>query len=139
MSRRPAVRRGRAYWSVSPSFGPPRRTAAGIPVGFDDDTAYLGRWERLVAGRLLAVPPSVVTLPDLTAFRYLTLLHLVRTWDLTLISVWSPTFLTALLARLEEWQERLCFDVRRGMAIPGELAEGGLDSLPPVLVRARIF
>jgi hypothetical protein len=125
MAHRPAVRRGRAYWSISPNFGPPRRTAAGIPVGFDDDTAYLGRWERLVASRVLAVAPSVAKLPDLAAFRYLTLLHLVRAWDLTLISVWSPTFLTALLARLGEWQERLCYDIGRGIAVPTEVAESG--------------
>ncbi len=135
MARRPAVRRGRAYWSISPSFGPPRHTAAKIPLGFDDDTAYLGRWERLAAGRVLAVPPSVAKLPDLAAFRYLTLLHLVRASDLTLISVWSPTFLTALLARLDEWQERLCFDVRRGIAIPGEVAESGQNTLPPCRFR----
>ncbi len=131
MARRPAVRRGRAYWSVSPGFGPPRHTAAGIPVGFDDDTAYLGRWERLVAGRVLAVPPSVVKLPDVAAFRYLTLLHLLRASDLTLISVWNPTFLTALLAPLDEWHERLCFDIRRGRAIPGEVADSGLGALVP--------
>jgi hypothetical protein len=131
MSRRPAVRRGRAYWSVSPSFGPPRGTAAGIPVGFDDDTAYLGRWERFAASRVLAVPPSVAKLPDVAGFRYLTLLHLVRTSDLTLISVWSPAFLTALLARLDEWHERLCFDIGRGIAIPGEVAESGQGVLVP--------
>ncbi|MHC4401571.1 MAG: GH3 auxin-responsive promoter family protein [Planctomycetota bacterium] len=135
MSRRPAVRRGRAYWSVSPSLGPPRRTAAGIPVGFDDDTAYLGRWERFAASRVLAVPPSVAKLPDVAAFRYLTLLHLVRASDLTLISVWSPTFLTTLLARLDEWHERLCFDVQRGIAIPKEVAESGRGVLVPVRSR----
>src|SRR5581483_9350651 len=43
--RRPAVRRGRAYWSLSPAFGPPRRSPGGLPIGFDDDVAYLGRAE----------------------------------------------------------------------------------------------
>lgn len=135
MWRRPAVRRGRAYWSVSPGFGSPRVTHAGIPVGFDDDTAYLGRWERFAASRVLAVPPSVAKLPDVAAFRYLTLLHLLRRCDLTLISVWSPTFLTALLARLDEWHERLCFDIQRGIAIPGEADESRLDCAAPVRFR----
>jgi len=112
--RRPAVRRGRAYWSISPAFGPPRRTAGGIPIGFDDDTAYLGRIERLAMGRLLAVPSDVARTEDTDDFRYLTLLHLLRAEDLALVSVWNPTFLTALIGRLEDWQGRLCADVRHG-------------------------
>ena len=134
MEHHPAVRRGRAYWSVSPCFGSPRQTAGGIPVGFDDDDAYLGRWERGLARRVLAVPPSVVRQPDLTAFRYLTLLHLLRASDLTLISVWNPTFLTTLLAPLEEWHERLCADIRRGTAtIPS--AGNGPNASPAVRFR----
>ena len=42
MRHRPAVRCGRAYWSVSPALGKPRESTGGIPIGFDDDTAYLG-------------------------------------------------------------------------------------------------
>src|SRR5262249_4367209 len=114
LRHRPAVRRGRAYWSISPAFGPPRRSPGGIPIGFEDDAAYLGRLEQVALRRLLVVPPLVTRLTDLTAFRYQTLLYLLRAEDLTLISVWNPTFLTALLAPLEEWGDRLCSDLRRG-------------------------
>ena len=41
--RRPAVRRGRAYWSISPALGPPRTSPGGMPIGFADDAEYLGR------------------------------------------------------------------------------------------------
>jgi hypothetical protein len=116
--QRPALRRGRSYWSISPALGPPRRTPGGVPVGFDDDTAYLGGLERWALARLLAVPPSVARLPDVERFRYATLLHLLRARDLALISVWSPTFLPALLAPLEEWHERLCYDLARGTSGP---------------------
>src|SRR5262249_5236390 len=102
---RPALRRGRAYWSLSPALGPPRRSAGGIPIGFDDDTAYLGTLERCAVQRLLVVPPGVARLADMDAFRYATLLGLLRAEDLALISVWNPTFLTALFAPLEAWQE----------------------------------
>jgi hypothetical protein len=111
---RPAVRRGRAYWSISPAFGPPRCSAGGIPIGFEDDAAYLGTLEQVALRRLLVVPPLVARLTDLAAFRYQTLLYLLQAEDLTLISVWNPTFLTALLAPLEEWRDRLCSDIRRG-------------------------
>src|SRR5882724_7737291 len=84
--QRPEVRRGRAYWSISPALGPLRRSAGGIPIGFDDDTAYLGSLERLAASRLLVVPPGVARLGDMDAFRYATLRCLLRAVDLTLMS-----------------------------------------------------
>jgi hypothetical protein len=112
MQHRPAVRRGRAYWSISPAMGRERRTAAGIPIGFDDDAEYLGGVEQLLARRVLAVPSSVAKLETIDEFRYATLLHLVRARDLALISVWSPTFLELLLAPLEAWTDCLCFDLR---------------------------
>jgi hypothetical protein len=115
---RPAVRRGRAYWSISPALGPRRHTPAGIPIGFDDDAAYLGVLERFALGRLLVVPAAVARLPDLEAFRYVTLRFLLAAGDLALISVWSPTFLTALLAPLDEWAGRLCDDLCRGTLTP---------------------
>ena len=124
----PSVRRGRAYWSISPAFGQQRRSAGGVPIGFDEDTAYLGAWERRIINRLLAVPASVAKLQDIDAFRYQTLLHLLAADDLTLISVWSPTFLTALLTSLAHWQDRLVGDVRNGVC-----------GLPPNAFRARIL
>jgi hypothetical protein len=111
--RRPAVRGGRAYWSLSPMLGPPRRSPGGLSIGFDDDSAYLGWTEQFALGRLLVTPAALSRLPDMDSFRYGTLLALLAADDLALISVWSPTFLTALLAPLAEWQERLCHDLRR--------------------------
>jgi len=111
---RPGIRRGRAYWSISPALGENRRTAGGIRIGFDDDAAYLGRLEQFVLRRLLAVPQSITRITDIQAFRYATLYFLLRAEDLTLMSVWSPTFLTALLSPLEEWQDRLCTDIQHG-------------------------
>jgi hypothetical protein len=129
---RPAVRRGRAYWSISPALGPPRRTPAGIPIGFDDDAAYLGQLERFALDRLLVVPPAVARLGDLETFRYCMLLCLLRAADLALISVWNPTFLTALVGRLAEWHDRLCCDLRRGtLSPPGSVAPALADRLMP--------
>jgi hypothetical protein len=140
--RRPPVRAGRAYWSISPALGPPRRSPGGLPVGFEDDAAYLGLAERFALRRLLAVPPEVARLPDLETFRYCTLLFLLAAEDLALISVWSPTFLTALLAPLREWPERLCHDLRRGSLSPpaplaGEMARLLRRRLRPDPVRAE--
>ena len=110
---RPALRQGRAYWSISPAFGSSRRTAAGIPIGFDSDADYLGAAGRWLLKRLLAVPADVARLTDIDQFRYRTLWHLLCASDLTLMSVWSPTFLPTLLGPLEAWHDRLCFDLEQ--------------------------
>ena len=97
---RAAVRRGRAYWSISPAFVPEPTTAGGLRIGFADDTEYLSGPERLAVRRVLAVPPDVTDSGSVVAFRRQTLAHLVTTPDLALISVWSPTFLLALVDEL---------------------------------------
>lgn len=114
MQHRPAVRRGRAYWSLSPVMDSGRVSSGGIPIGFDDDAAYLGRLERCLLKYLLIVPSSVSRLKQIENFRYCTLLHLLGAADLSLISIWSPTFLTSLLSSLDEWGERICRDMRNG-------------------------
>jgi len=123
---RPALRQGRAYWSISPAVAAGRRTACGIRIGFEDDAAYLGAAQRWLIQRLQVVPPDVCRLSDVEPFQYCTLWFLLRAADLTSISVWNPTFLTALLALLEAWHDRLCFDLRRGRPEPP-------DPLPPEL------
>jgi hypothetical protein len=116
--RRPGIRAGRAYWSISPALGPPRRSPGGVAIGFDDDTSYLGWAEQWGLRQLLVTPPEFARLADMETFRYCTLLSLLAADDLTLISVWSPTFLTALLAPLEKWSDQLCFNLRRGTLSP---------------------
>jgi GH3 auxin-responsive promoter len=126
---RPVLRQGRAYWSISPALGPPRRTAAGIPIGFDEDAAYLGTFERWALDRLLVKPPPRLNEAHLETFRYAMLLHLLRAEDLTLISVWNPTFVTALLEPLPVWHDRLCADLRQGTfsppGVPGHMRQRG--------------
>jgi hypothetical protein len=104
---RPQVRRGRAYWSISPALHRAKRTVGGIRIGFDEDAAYLGTLERLALRHLLIVPAT------LENFRYSTLLALLVAEDLALISVWNPTFLTALFSQFDEWRPRLRDDLRR--------------------------
>jgi len=123
---RPAVRMGRAYWSISPQLGARRISNGGVPIGFDDDAAYLGTLERFALARLLVAPSAIARVTDITAFRYCTLLKLLQAEDLSLISVWSPTFLSSLLSSLECCLEQIIDDIDRGSlrgaaALPAEL------------------
>ena len=94
--RVPGVRRGRHFWSISSSRGVQADFETSLDVGFDSDAAYLGLSGRLLS-RLFAMPGSAKVSASVeesfrTAARYL-----LRAGDLTLISVWSPSYLTSVL------------------------------------------
>src|SRR5690606_31059882 len=89
-TRHPGVGRGPHYWALSPVARAGRHTEAGVPIGFEDDGAYLGAMGRL-ARATFAVPPEARHVSDLDAWRYVTLRLLVARRDLALVSVWSPT------------------------------------------------
>ena len=119
----PALFRGRAYWSVSPILAENRRTVGGVPIGFEEDSSYLGGWAGRLVNAVLAVPAAVKQIPDMASFRYVTLRFLLACPDLALISVWNPTFLTLLVAPLAEWGDRLVADIRHGQVRPpGDLS-----------------
>jgi hypothetical protein len=113
-SQRPAVRRGRVYWSITPPVRVDRRTTGGIPIGFESDSQYLSRWEKYLVQKTTILPPEVVSAPSIAMAQYATLFHLLRARDLSLISVWSPTFLTVLFQVLSANWEALVHDVANG-------------------------
>jgi hypothetical protein len=129
LGERPAIRHGRAYWSISPALGPRRYSAGGLPIGFDDDAAYLGSLERWMLAKLLVMPSAAARIADMQMFRYATLLRLLAAGDLTLLSIWSPTLLTGLLASVEAWHEPIARDLRHGTITP----PGQRTALPPEL------
>jgi hypothetical protein len=116
----PGLLSGQAYWSLSPVTGDVKKTSGGIPIGFDDDTSYVGGWQHSLVKAVMAVPRSVQLASDLDAFRYATLLFLVRARELRLISVWNPTFLSLLLDPLPEWGDRICYDLAHGAMCPAD-------------------
>lgn len=113
----PAQLHGSAYWSVTPSLKAPEKTEAGIPVGFEDDGAYLGRIFKGVVDAILAVPGHVSRLEDPEQFRRVTLLYLLRRRDLSLISVWHPSFLLLLMDWMGEHWDDLLTDLEKGVEI----------------------
>ena len=98
--RRPAITRGRAYVSVSPAGRAMKMLGCGLPIGLNSEAAYLGEdlFEPFAA--MLAVPPTVGTISDLSAWREETLAALVACEDLSFASVWSPTFFLDLIETL---------------------------------------
>lgn len=107
----PDLMRGQAYWAVSPAVASAGQTSGGIPIGFEDDSCYVGAWQRRLVQAVMAVPAASRHAPDIEAFRYQTLLSLLRSANLRLISVWNPTFLSLLVERLPLWADALAGDL----------------------------
>ncbi len=112
---KPALMSGRAYWSITPPAERPQRTSGGIPIGFEDDAAYLSGWSQRLVRSLLAVPKAA----DLDE----TITQLLHCTDLKLVSVWSPTFWLLLLERLkthwDQWASRPALAARMAGGLPG--------------------
>ncbi len=112
LTKRRKLLSGKVYWSISPIT--PRKIKEAINVGFDNDDEYFGLYERTMLNVLFAVPPEVSKITNITAFRYITLLFLLKTKELCFISIWNPTFLTLLLNPIMQWSASLLKDIKNG-------------------------
>jgi len=113
---------GRCYWSITPVTAGNEHTEGGIPIGFEDDSEYLGFAGRFLRSTL-CVPSEVKDLHDINNFRYATAFFLLAASDLVLISVWNPTFLILLLEYIDHHHEQLLrdiFDGRIRLPVSGE-------------------
>lgn len=146
----PRLAGGPAYWSITPALsfetiaaarlGPSRRHPS-IPIGFEDDSAYLGGLRQRLVSAILAVPADVRRISDPETFRYVTLLFLLRARDLRLISVWHPSFLVQLLEAVPSHLGRIVEDLARGTLnppgrIPEDVRQALLGKLRPMPRRA---
>jgi hypothetical protein len=114
--RWPDLMNGPAYWSITPAADLPAVGPSAVPIGFDEDSAYLGSLLKPVVDATLAVPARVRRSLDMARFRRRTLFHLLRAVDLRLISVWHPSFLSLLIESMEAmWPALLGMFERRGM------------------------
>lgn len=100
----PAVGDGRSYWALSPAGEPAGVAPNGLPVGGASDAVYVqGSAAEPLLGTVL-VPAGVADagtgVADAAAWRRSTLIAITEAPDLAFLSLWSPTFLTALLQPL---------------------------------------
>lgn len=109
----PEIRWGKSYWSITPATGGKKYTKSGIPVGFEEDSDYFGRLEKYLMDRVFARPRDIGKETDMERFYFRTVAELLRTRELTLISVWNPTYLLLLLDYLDEHKERLLDEINR--------------------------
>lgn len=117
-SRAEGVDQGKSYWSITPVTAGKSYTAAGIPVGFEEDAEYFGFVTQSIMKQLFAVDGSVKFVEDMQEFYRKTVVQLLNCGELSLISVWSPTFLTLLCDFMHDHRE----------ALAGELPADGQEA-----------
>lgn len=134
---RPRLALGCAYWSITPLALDEERSEGPVKVGFEEDSEYLGGfWKRLVDSTL-AVPGSVRFARDVDSFRFSTLRYLLRRRDLTVISVWHPSFLTLLMSALPRFWDDLLRDLETRRA--AELRRTGPHDLTRIWPRLGLI
>ena len=103
----PTLAAGPAYWCITPAASSERpfvNERSRVPVGFDDDGAYLGGVRGTLARAAMAVPATIRLSRNLESFRRLTLVHLLCARVLRVISVWHPSYLSMLFdALIQDW------------------------------------
>ena len=110
-TKRPGLLAGKSYWAITSLSGYEKRCR--VPVGFREDTSYLGNAGKFFISPTLAVPSSTILSRNLEEALYLTAFYLLREENLVLISVWSPSFLLLLLERIKKYREKLLSELRK--------------------------
>lgn len=110
---------GCQYWSLS---WLPQEQREARPS--NDDLELLPAWKRLMLERVMAVPSAVTYTKTMDESQFSTLAYLCARPDLSLVSVWSPTFWLTLLDKLAQWREPLAATLADGRwALPGWSSE----------------
>lgn len=108
------LQEGKSYWSISPLIDKKSKTKSGIPIGFEDDTSYLGDMQKVLYDKIVCVPSEVKYIADIDDFRYVSQLFLLKNKELSFISIWHPSFLPLLFTNFGKNVNQLCKDLTRG-------------------------
>ncbi len=97
----PAAFAGTFYWSVSPPLAGRGRSPGGIPIGLDSDLAYFSTKSAALLAELMVAPPELGRSTCAGAWFAATTDSLLSHRDLSMVSVWSPTFFLSLDRHLQ--------------------------------------
>lgn len=93
----PKIKNGPHYWSLSHLPSDLR-----IQKRTQDDSELFPWWQQLFLKSIFPLPAALSRVESLEAFWFATQVYLVSARDLSLISVWSPSFLSELLLDIEK-------------------------------------
>lgn len=97
----PGIMAGSCYFALSPALRKASEPIGPWPIGLPSDLAYFGAEYGPHLARHLLFRPEIAAISDPEKWRIATLAMILANGDLSFVSVWSPTFLLALLHTLE--------------------------------------
>ncbi|MCU4414296.1 GH3 auxin-responsive promoter family protein [Acinetobacter sp. WU_MDCI_Axc73] len=108
----PTLENGTHYWSVS--WLPESQREVLKDKNLNDDSALLSVGKRILSKFTQAVPSSVAFATNADDALFATICYLTADQNLSMISVWSPTFALQLLERLEQNINEVCVVLTTG-------------------------
>lgn len=107
----PGIRKGVHYWSLS---WIPTELRSHICPNINDDLNLLPWWKRIFMSLTMAVPNDVAHAPTSDASMFATACYLCAAGNLSLISVWSPTFFLNLLDLIHSHRKEIAGVLKTG-------------------------
>ena len=113
VDRHPEIVGGRIYFALSPAGRPAGSKLGQLALGSAEQFEYFGEAAPYLAA-LSVAPARLAELDDIEYWRFATCLHLLAAQDLSLIWVWSPTYLSELLHAIQRMKKGLLETLARG-------------------------
>ncbi|MEY2863581.1 MAG: hypothetical protein RLY58_1288 [Pseudomonadota bacterium] len=132
----PKLKKGFHYWSVSWLPESQREVLKG--ENLNDDSALLDFSKRILTKYTQAVPSDVAFAAGADDALFATLCYMVSHADLSMISVWSPTFALQLLDNLQAWGSDIAEVLQTG-SWGGRQASLAQIATPKSVRRARLL
>lgn len=108
----PKLKSGQHYWSVS--WLPESQRELLKDENLNDDSALLSVSKKILSAYTQAVPADIAFAAGADDALFATLCFMLAQRDLSMISVWSPTFALQLLDHLSEWIVEACHVLATG-------------------------
>lgn len=102
----PRLKSGQHYWSVS--WLPESQRELLKDENLNDDSALLSLSKKILSAYTQAVPADIAFAAGADDALFATLCFMLAQRDLSMISVWSPTFALQLLNHLSDWIGEAC-------------------------------
>lgn len=104
----PDIKKGRHYWSLSWLPQELRKDTSS------NDTELFSFYQRWILQNTMLVPPALAHVNSVEAAWWATLLYLLSAQDLTLVSVWSPTYWLKIIEDIQSHWPQLQTCLEKG-------------------------
>lgn len=103
----------KSYWIITPNLCENQVSKGGIPIGFYDDSKYLGKIAPYISDIFvyLNIP---ITHQSGVSFQYAAIRLLLENKNLGLISIWHPSMLLLFIATFDKYSALIIEDISNG-------------------------